>query len=95
MKIMHNYPQNAIFLDHNLKLHKMIDMHLNYDNMHTNGIFNALIYINNHVNSCINCMLYTSTTFRGWHYFWIKRAIIGEKLQHGHIHSKLRLQYHM
>ena len=32
-------------------------MYLKYDNMHTNGTFNALIYINNHVNSCINCML--------------------------------------
>ena len=57
MRIMHNYLQNAIFLDHNLKLHKMIDMHLKYDNMHTNIRFNALICINNHVNSCTNCML--------------------------------------
>ena len=40
-----------------MKLHKMIEMYLKYDNMHTNGIINALIYINNHVNSCINCML--------------------------------------
>ena len=54
---MHNYPKNDTFLDHNLKLHKMIDMHSKYDNMHTNGIFNVLIYINNHVNSCINYML--------------------------------------
>ena len=54
---MHNYPQNDTFLDHNLKLHKMIDMHLKYDNMLTNGIFNALICINNHVNSIINYML--------------------------------------
>ena len=51
--IMHNNPKNDIFLYHNLKLHKMIDMHSKYDNMHTNGIFNALNYINNH----INCML--------------------------------------
>ena len=40
---------NDIFLDHNLKLHKMIDMHSKYDNMHTNEIFNALNYNNNHV----------------------------------------------
>ena len=51
MRIMHNYPQNAIFLDHNIKLHKMIEMHSKYDNMHTNRIFNALICINNHINS--------------------------------------------
>ena len=57
MRIMHDYPQNTIFLDHYLKLHKMIDMQLKYDNMHTNGIFNALICVNNHVNSCINCIL--------------------------------------
>ena len=57
MRIMHNYPQNAIFLDHNLKLHKMIEMYSKYDNMHTNRIFNALNCINNHVNLCINCML--------------------------------------
>ena len=35
----------------------MIDIHSNYDNMHKNGIFYALIYINNHVNSCRNFML--------------------------------------
>ena len=54
---MYNYAQNDTFLDHNLKLHKMIDMRSKYDNMQTNGIFNASICINNHVNSCINCML--------------------------------------
>ena len=57
MRIMHNYSQNAIFLYHNLKLHKMIEMHSKYDNMHTNVIFNALNCINNHVNSCINCTI--------------------------------------
>ena len=57
MRIMHNYPQNSIFLYHNLKLHKMIEMHSKYDNMHKNRIFNALNYINNHINSFINCML--------------------------------------
>ena len=31
---MHNYPQNDTFLDYNLKLHKMIDMHLKYDNIY-------------------------------------------------------------
>ena len=59
MRIMHNYPQNTIFLYHNLKLHKMINMHLKYDNMRTNRIFNALICINNHINLCMNCMLST------------------------------------
>ena len=54
---MHNYPQNNIFLDHNLKLHKVIEIHLKYDCMHTNRIFNSLICINNHVNSCKNYML--------------------------------------
>ena len=57
MRIMHNYFQNTIILDHNLKLHKMIDMHLKYDYMHTNRIFNVLICINNHVNPYTNCML--------------------------------------
>ena len=32
-------------------------MHLKYDSMHTNRIFNALNCINNHVNLCKNCML--------------------------------------
>ena len=40
-----------------MKLHKMIEMYLKYDNMHTNRTINAFICINNHVNSCINCML--------------------------------------
>ena len=57
MRIMDKYPQNAIFLDHNVKLHKMIDMHLKYDKMHTNKILNVLICINYHVNSCTNCMV--------------------------------------
>ena len=50
-----------MFFYHNLKLHEMIDIHSQYDNMHTNGIFNALICINNRVNSCINCMLSVTT----------------------------------
>ena len=57
MRIMHNYPQNAIFLDHNLKLHKMIDMHSKYDNMPTNRIFNVVICINDNLNSCTNFIL--------------------------------------
>ena len=57
IRIMHNYPQKDIFLYHNLKLHKMIEMHLKYNNMHRNRIFNALICINNHVNLCMNFML--------------------------------------
>ena len=52
-----------IFLDHNIKLHKMIEMHSKYDNMHTNRIFNALNCINNHVNSCMNCMLAVRNEF--------------------------------
>ena len=40
-----------------MKLHKMIEMYLKYDNMHTNRKINAFICINNHINSCINCML--------------------------------------
>ena len=36
----------------NLKLHEMIEMHSKYDNMHTNGMFYALICINNHVFAC-------------------------------------------
>ena len=54
---MHNSLENDIFLDHNMKLHKMIEMYLKYDNMHTIGTINALIYINNHINACMNCML--------------------------------------
>ena len=51
----------------------MIEMYLKYDNMHTNKIFNALIFINNHVNSCKNCMLsrmpsvtHVDICARGW-----------------------------
>ena len=39
-----------------MKLHKMIEMYLKYDNMHANRIFNALNCINNNVNSCTNYM---------------------------------------
>ena len=54
---MHNYPQNSIFLYHNLQLHKMIEMHSQYDNMHINIIFNALNCTNNYVYSSINYKL--------------------------------------
>ena len=40
-----------------MKLCKMIEIYLKYDNMHTIGVINAFICINNHVNSCINSML--------------------------------------
>ena len=55
--IMHNYPQNDVFLDHNMKLHTMIEVYLKYDNMHINGTINAFICIKNHVNSCIKWIL--------------------------------------
>ena len=54
---MHNYPLNDVFLDHNMKLHKIIEMYLKYDNMHTIGTINDFICINNHVNSFIYSML--------------------------------------
>ena len=54
---MHNYPKIDVFLDHNMKLHTMIELYLIYDNMHTIGTINAFICINNHVNSCLNYML--------------------------------------
>ena len=40
-----------------MKLCKMIEIYLKYDNMHTIRTINAFIWINNHVNSCIKCML--------------------------------------
>ena len=43
----------------------MIDMHSKYDNMHTYGILNVLIWINKYVNSCINYMLSESTKNEG------------------------------
>ena len=33
-----------------MKLHKMIEIYLKYDNMHIFGMINALNCINNHVN---------------------------------------------
>ena len=45
-----------------MKLCKMIEIYLKYDNMHTIRIINAFICINNHVNSCINSMLSVMTT---------------------------------
>ena len=52
------------FLDYNMKLCRMIEMYLKYDNMHTNVIINAFICIDNHVNSCIKCMLSGTTRER-------------------------------
>ena len=46
-----------MFLDHNMKLCKMIELYLKYNNMHTIRTVNAFICINNHVNLCINSML--------------------------------------
>ena len=40
-----------------MKLYKMIEIYLKYDNMHIIRTINAFICINNHVNSCINSML--------------------------------------
>ena len=40
-----------------MKLCKMIEIYLKYDNMYINGIINAFICIINHVNSCIKCIL--------------------------------------
>ena len=35
----------------------MIDLQSNYDNMHKDEMFYALVCINNHIVTCINCML--------------------------------------
>ena len=59
---MHTYPSNDIFLDQNMKLHKMIEIYLKYDNMHIVETINAFICINNHVNSCIKCILSKTTS---------------------------------
>ena len=40
-----------------MKLYKMIEIYLKYDNMHIIRTFNAFNCINNHVNSCIHSML--------------------------------------
>ena len=45
-----------------MKLYKMIEIYLKYDNMHIFGMINAFICINNHVISCINSMLLEITT---------------------------------
>ena len=58
--IMFNYAYLSIkwcIFDHNMKLCKMIEIYLKYDNMHIIGTINAFICINNHVNPCINSML--------------------------------------
>ena len=38
-------------------MHRMIEMHSKYDNMHINVMFYALNCINNHFLSCYDCML--------------------------------------
>ena len=53
---MYNNPLFDIFLDHNMKLYKMIEIYLKYDNMNTFRVLNAFICINNYVISCINSM---------------------------------------
>ena len=40
-----------------MKLYKMVEIYLKYDNIHIFGIINTFICINNHVNSCIIGML--------------------------------------
>ena len=40
-----------------MKLYKMIEIYLKYDNVHAIRTSNAFICTNNHVNSCINGML--------------------------------------
>ena len=71
-----------------MKLCKMIEMYLKYDNMHTIEVINAFICIDNHVNSCIICMLslvYVS--------IWIRRRFTMEDKKHTHdmgIYSKIR-----
>ena len=55
--LMHNYPQDDVFLDHNMKLQTMMEVYLKYDNMHINGTINVFICIKNHLNSCIKCIL--------------------------------------
>ena len=54
---MHTYLENDVFLDHKMKLCKMIEIYLKYDNLHSIRTINVFIWINNHVNSCINSML--------------------------------------
>ena len=54
---MHNNPKFSVFLDHNMNLHKMIEICLKDDNMHIFVMINALICINKYVSTCINTML--------------------------------------
>ena len=43
----------------------MINMHSKYDNMHENGMFNAIIYINNHLIKSIGYLsLFTIQNFK-------------------------------
>ena len=45
-----------------MKLYKMIEIYLKYENIHTIRAINGFIYINNHVNSCINRILSVSSS---------------------------------
>ena len=47
----------SVFLDHNMNLHKMIEICLKDDNMHRFVMINALNCINIYVITCINSML--------------------------------------
>ena len=82
MRITYNYPQNAIFLDYNLKLNKMIDMHLKFNNMHINRILNALNCINNHLNSCINYMLSITSTYNAEHMYFFNIVTLSSSAHH-------------
>ena len=42
-------------------MHRMIEIHSKYDNVHINVMFYALNCINNHVLSCLDCMLSSNT----------------------------------
>ena len=56
-----------------MKLYKMIEIYLKYDNMHIFGMINAFICINNHVISCISSMLLTKSFVRS-----LKHTNIGQ-----------------
>ena len=47
MKMIDMTKCNSAFRDYNLRLHEMINMHSNSDNLHKNEMFYALICINN------------------------------------------------
>ena len=57
-----------------MKLCKMIEIYLKYDNMHIIRTINAFICINKHINSCINNMLSLFTSLFYLHHFLITRT---------------------